>query len=90
MNKDLLMSIDSLLATFPVNACLSDPAKSTNYNLDTTTLSGDLASIDSTVRASTEWDLLDALFILWDATTLFLIPKWERARTSSGDLHSKV
>jgi len=36
----LFISIDSLLAAFPVKACLSLPARSTSYSLLVTTLSG--------------------------------------------------
>lgn len=84
------MSIDSLFAWLPVKFYLSLPAKSTNYNLDTIILSGYLLSTCSTVRVRTECDLEEALFILWEATTLFLIPKWYKASISSGDLHSKA
>ena len=90
MNKLLLISIDSLFAALPVNAYLSLPAKSTSYNLLIITFSGFLASICSIAKLSIVCDLLDELFILCEATTLFLIPKWYKAKTSSGDLHSKV
>lgn len=76
VNKLLFMSIDSLFAAFPVKAYLSLPAKSTNYSLLIITFSGFLTSIYSIERLSIVCDLLDELFILWDATTLFLIPKW--------------
>ena len=44
----------------------------------------------STVSDSIECDRLDELFMLWEATTLFLMPKWYKAMTSSTLLHSKV
>jgi hypothetical protein len=90
VNRDLLISMDSLFAAEPVWLYLSDPARSTNYNLDTTTLSKLSIPTYSIVNESIEWDLLEELFILCEATTLFLIPKWYKAITSSTDLHSKV
>lgn len=69
------MSIDSLFAALPVKAYLSLPAKSTNCNLLIITFSGFLASIYSIERLSIVCDLLEELFILCEATTLFLIPK---------------
>ena len=54
VKRDLLMSIDSLLAAVPVWLYLSLPARSTNYNLLQMTLSGCLVSMHSTVRVNIE------------------------------------
>ena len=76
VSRLLLISIDSLVATLPVWDWRSLPAKSTSCSALTIVLSGYLPSMHSRVIFSIEWEREDALFMLCEATTLFLIPKW--------------
>lgn len=88
--KLLLMSIDSLDVAFPVKPWRSLPARSTNYKVETIVFSGCFESTHSKVSFSIECDRELALFILWELTILFLMPKWYRARMSSAERHSNV
>ena len=76
VKSDLLISMLSF-CVFPstfVCSCLSEPAKSTNYSLLMTMLSGCSTSICSTVIENIVCDLDEAKFILCDPITLFLRP----------------
>ena len=87
VNKLLLISILSfydLPSTF-VYSYLSEPARSTNYNLLITILSGWLTSIYSTVTQNIVCDLEDVKFILCEPITLFLNPKLKSLRISVSD-----
>ncbi len=78
------MSIDSLAATpvVPVALIFSEPAKSTNYSLLVITLSRFEGSTVSIVIENIAWDLDEAWFRLCEATILFLMPEWNKLRTS--------
>lgn len=87
VNRLLLISILSfydLPSTF-VYSCLSEPARSTNYNLLIIILSGWFTSIYSIVIQNIVCDLEDVKFILWDPITLFLNPKLKSLRISVSD-----
>jgi len=84
VNKDLLMSIDSL-AYFPSAPdwlILSEPAKSTKDNLEVSRLSGLERSTLSILISKIEWLLLLYKFNLWPAVILFLFPYENNSRTS--------
>ena len=92
VNNDLLMSIASLAArpVFPVWDYRSLPARSTSYNLDTTTFSTLELSVISSVSVNIACDLEEAWFKLCEATTLFLIPLWNSDMACSASLHRKT
>lgn len=78
------MSIDSFAVTpvVPVYEIFSEPAKSTSWSFDVTTLSKFKGSTVSTVIVKIAWDREELLFSLWEATTLFLIPELNKVMTS--------
>ena len=92
VNNDLFMSILYLacLPSVPVSPILSDPAKSTSYNLLIRTLWGLILSKDSTLTVNILCDLEEDIFSLWEAVILFLRPILKYFITYSGDLHSKM
>lgn len=74
----------------PVSPCLSDPARSTNCNLLTVTLSKCLISCDSTVKQKIVCDLEETSFKLCEAKILFFEPNLKSSTASSAELHSKT
>ena len=91
--RDLLMSMDSLAIVCVVAWIFSDPARSTNYNLEVTTVSSrvDVGSVTvSTVKVKMQWDLEDWWLRLCDATTLFLRPSLKRSSASDVLAHSNT